>query len=194
VYMGPNASISWNQVDNKPGDLAYLGDLPVLPGYIKSTYIDSTEIRSPKITGGTITGGLFRTSAYDDQRIEIDDYEFAGYDRRNRRHGLNIEVGTAQTDYYYQGDIVGTIEASTDYFDIHPNRYVDMNLGNGYCTTYTYGDWCFGNYAIGFFGNTPIEQQTAQLLSTNATLFGVIIKINGVLNKLDKYGLFHVYE
>jgi len=108
--------------------------------------------------------------------------------------GFGITVGTAQTEYYYQGDIIGTIEAYTDSFDIYPNRYINMNLGNSYCTTYAYGDWCFDNYAIGFFGNTPVSQQTAQLLSMNATLFDVIIKLNGLMNKLDKYGLFYVYS
>ncbi|MDR7856066.1 phage tail spike protein [Tissierella sp.] len=57
VTMGPNAYISWGNVNGKPNDLAYLDDIPYVPGYIKSTYIDSTRIESPNIIGGTITGG-----------------------------------------------------------------------------------------------------------------------------------------
>jgi phage minor structural protein len=57
VIMGPNAYISWRQVDDKPRDLAYLDDIPTLPSYIRSTYIDSTRVESPNIIGGTIRGG-----------------------------------------------------------------------------------------------------------------------------------------
>ncbi|TCU72858.1 phage minor structural protein [Tissierella praeacuta] len=57
VTMGPNAYISWGQIDDKPRDLAYLDDIPYLPDYIQRTYIDETRIESPKIYGGTIRGG-----------------------------------------------------------------------------------------------------------------------------------------
>lgn len=54
IQMGANAYISWNNVYNKPTDLAYKSDIPTLPSYIKSTYIDSTTIQSPTIVGGSI--------------------------------------------------------------------------------------------------------------------------------------------
>jgi hypothetical protein len=145
------------------------------------------------INGGTITGSLIRTDVSGTQRIELDSYEFAAYDSLNRKHGINIIVGTAQSDYYYKGNIKGTIEATSGTFDIYPNSGVDMTIGNGYCTTYAYGGWCF-NDEIGFFGNIPVSQQTAQRLASDATLSQVIIKINGILDKLGNYGLFYVYD
>ncbi|MDK2878135.1 MAG: hypothetical protein PWR06_851 [Thermoanaerobacteraceae bacterium] len=154
--------------------------------------INGGTINGVIINGGTITGSLIRT-AVEGQRIELDDYEFAAYDSRNRKHGINIIVGTAQSDYYYQGNIKGTIEATSGTFDIYPNSGVDMTIGNGYCTTYAYGGWCF-NDEIGFFGAIPVSQQTAQRLSSSATLSQVIIKINGILDKLGNYGLFYVYD
>lgn len=161
-------------------------------GTINGGTINGTEINGVTINGSTITGGLIRTDT-DGERIELDSYEFAAYDNLNRKHGINIMVGTAQSDYYYQGNIKGTIEATSGTFDIYPNSGVDMTIGNGYCTTYAYGGWCF-NDEIGFFGNTPVSQQTAQRLSSSATLSDVIIKINGILDKLDRYGLFYVYD
>lgn len=159
---------------------------------IEGPIITGGTINGGTINGGTITGSLIRT-AVEGQRIELDDYEFAAYDSRNRKHGINIIVGTAQSDYYYQGNIKGTIEATSGTFDIYPNSCVDMTIGNGYCTTYAYGGWCF-NDEIGFFGAIPVSQQTAQRLSSSATLSQVIIKINGILDKLGNYGLFYVYD
>lgn len=80
VTMGPNAYISWGNVYSKPNDLAYLDDIPDLPGYIKSTYIDSTRIESPNIIGGTITGGSIvsnstinvSTNAYIGRKLYLD--------------------------------------------------------------------------------------------------------------------------
>lgn len=50
VTMGPNATISWNQVTNQP-------TIPVLPSYITQTKITSTTVESPIIVGGEIRGG-----------------------------------------------------------------------------------------------------------------------------------------
>ncbi len=63
VEMGPNAYISWDNVSSKPNDLAYLDDIPYVPGYIKSTYIDSTRIESPNIFGGYIYGGRIESGS-----------------------------------------------------------------------------------------------------------------------------------
>lgn len=51
IRMGPNATISWSNVTDKPS-------IPVIPSYIKSTYIDETTIMSPEIYGGYIYGGI----------------------------------------------------------------------------------------------------------------------------------------
>lgn len=50
VFMGKSATISYNQVSDKPY-------IPTVPAYITSTKITSTSIESPNILGGTITIG-----------------------------------------------------------------------------------------------------------------------------------------
>ncbi len=45
---------------------------------------------------------------------------------------------------------------------------------------------------VGFFDKEPIMQQTATKLSSNATLSDVIVKVNGILGKLENYGLIKI--
>lgn len=162
-------------------------------GTINGGTINGGTINGGVINGGTITGSLIRTDVPGYDRIEMDNWWFACKDSRDRFHGALIDIGMAKIDFYYRGDIKGTIEATSGTFDIYPNSGVDMTIGNGYCTTYAYGGWCFYD-EIGFFGNIPVSQQTAQRLSSSATLSDVIIKINGILDKLGSYGLFYVYN
>jgi len=144
VYMGPTASISWNQVDNKPGDLAYLDDIPVLPRYIKSTYIDSTEIRSPKITGGTITGGLFRTAPQGHNRPELKGTGFKAYDAANQLHGIVLDSGNfSRIDFYFQDELRGVIQQAGGTFSIYPWKNASMALGISGKITRDFGDWDF---------------------------------------------------
>lgn len=57
ITMGPNATIGWQQVQQKPGNLATTDQIPTIPSYIESTKITKTTIESPNISGSTITGG-----------------------------------------------------------------------------------------------------------------------------------------
>jgi phage minor structural protein len=155
--------------------------------------INGGTINGVIINGGTITGSLIRTDVPGYDRIEMDNWWFACKDSSDRFHGALIDIGMAKIDFYYRGDIKGTIEATSGTFDIYPNSSIDMTIGNSYCITYAYGGWCF-NDEIGFFGAIPVSQQTAQRLSSSATLSDVIIKINGILDKLGSYGLFYVYN
>lgn len=45
---------------------------------------------------------------------------------------------------------------------------------------------------VGFFDKEPIMQQTATKLPSNATLTDVIVKVNGILGKLENYGLIKI--
>lgn len=83
IAMGPNAVISWNNVNSKPtfatvatsgkySDLTGRPSIPSLPSYIKNTKITSTTIESPTITGGTITGATVQ-SISGNYKVVLDD-------------------------------------------------------------------------------------------------------------------------
>jgi len=90
VTMGPNATISWNQVTEQP----YIPPPVYLPDYIKSTYIDSTNVVSPYITGGTLTGSVIRTGA-SGVRLNIDANGIVSYNEYNAQHGFVLQSGYA---------------------------------------------------------------------------------------------------
>lgn len=77
--MGPNATISWNQVTNQP-------TIPVLPSYITQTKITSTTVESPIIVGGEIRGGKLTsdstinvtTDAYIGNNLYLGNYASSG--------------------------------------------------------------------------------------------------------------------
>ncbi|WP_187288889.1 hypothetical protein [Clostridium sp. BNL1100] len=46
--------------------------------------------------------------------------------------------------------------------------------------------------AVGFFDKEPIPKQTASKLPNTATLDDVITKVNGILGKLENYGLLDI--
>lgn len=157
--------------------------------------INGGTINGGTINGGTITGSLIRTAKDGRNRIEISSGGLFSYDNKDRWHGLVIDIGEGVNalGFFYHGDMVGTIAAIDSTLSVYPTAGGYLTLGSSSGTTYTHGAWCF-NDEIGFFGNTPVSQQTAQRLSSSATLSQVIIKINGILDKLDRYGLFYVYD
>ncbi|MCR4430638.1 MAG: hypothetical protein NUV45_06425 [Tepidanaerobacteraceae bacterium] len=168
----------------------------ITAGKITATIqIESPIINGSIINGGTITGSLIRTDKDGYNRIEISNDGLFSYDSSNRWHGLVIDIGEGVNalGFFYHGDMVGTIAAIDSTLSVYPTAGGNLTLGSSSGTTYTHGDWCF-NDNIGFFGNTPVSQQSAQLLPSSATLSQVIIKINGILDKLGKYGLFYVYD
>jgi hypothetical protein len=91
----------------------------------------------------------------------------------------------------------------TDVFTIIDNgTAIDLYLGGTHALAcgvgdgkvYTYGRWRFDGDRIGFFGATPVVQQTAALIPSpgTATAYDCAIKINGILDKLGDYGLFDI--
>jgi hypothetical protein len=71
-----------------------------------------------------------------------------------------------------------------------PAAFLTTNGAN----TDAYGMWRFRGDGIGFFGATPVTQQTATLIPTpsTATAHDCAVKINGILEKLCLYGLFDI--
>jgi len=134
VTMGPNASISWNQVTGAPS-------IPTLPGYIKSTYIDATTVQSPTIVGGTISGMYIYGS------------EFHGEGANSAYIKVGSSSGLGDIRLYRGG-------TSTPVFWIYDG--IDgisfmSNLGNGSQTaflmstgtaTYAYGTWNFSGATV----------------------------------------------
>ena len=105
VTMGPDATISWSKVTDKP-------TIPVLPSYIKSTYIDSTNVISPNITGGILTGGLIRTSLPGYERLELTGNGFIGYNAANKKNGITVETGSygfSALRFYQNDALVGNV-------------------------------------------------------------------------------------
>jgi hypothetical protein len=47
---------------------------------------------------------------------------------------------------------------------------------------------------VGFMGNTPIGQQSAQRLAAGATLEQIRVKLNGIMDKLALFGLFYTFD
>lgn len=64
VTMGPNATISWNNVTSQP-------KIPTIPDYIKSTKITHASIESPMIIGGTIIGGSVKSDSIIDVTTDV---------------------------------------------------------------------------------------------------------------------------
>jgi hypothetical protein len=93
VVMGPNATISWAQVTNKPS-------IPTLPSYIKSTYIDSTRIESPLIIGGELRGGSITSDTY----INVTEDAYIGnelYLSATRWCGVNWGTGSGAPSIWH---------------------------------------------------------------------------------------------
>lgn len=126
VKMGPNASISWDQVANQPF-------IPVVPEYIKSTYIDATQIFSPNIYGGTIAIGsgnnIFKA---DNRGIYLGHNLF-----ESAKFKVSMDGKLVAVDGIFSGTINGSIitggtirtaEANADRIEISRNGFNSYNL------------------------------------------------------------------
>lgn len=115
----------------------------MLPDYIQSTYIDSTTIQSP-----TITGGLFRTTAINNNRIELTGSGLISYNSSNKKHGVAIQTADFGINYsrvlFYNADsMIGAIEASNSVFaltTLSSSAKLQLYGGGG---TLALGSWDF---------------------------------------------------
>jgi hypothetical protein len=151
------------------------------------------QIESPIINGGTINGGIINGAEINGGTINVDTDITVGKSLHLYKDGSPYVIfrnaSTTSGDSLIIGEVTeqGAGIAKLDRVDlmagwlyVYDNLYVANKLS------------VEGN--IGFFGNTPVSQQTAQRLASDATLSQVIIKINGILDKLGEYGLFDVYD
>lgn len=128
IAMGPNAVISWNNVNSKPtfatvatsgkySDLTGRPSIPYVPSYITSTKITSTTIESPTITGGTITGATVQ-SINENYKVVLDD------------GALEFYYGTVKYGGITPSDALGNfyIYSSSDtYLNISPSAGLIFN-------------------------------------------------------------------
>lgn len=138
VIMGPNATISWDQVSDQP-------TIPVLPSYITSTKITSTTIESPTITGGIITGGTFRTAS-SGARIQIASNTLNTYNSVNELSGLSWGTGVGNfgdVAFYWDGNLIAEIFYSGLGLNIEPTGNNILTLGAINKTTEAMGNWNF---------------------------------------------------
>ena len=118
VIMGPNATISWNQVTNQPS-------IPVLPSYIQTTKITSTTIESPTITGGTITGITLQTAGSGNARIKL----------TSGMGDIEMIDSSNQVMFKIQNDVLGA--------RLWPYAYQHMYIGADGKTVNCSGTWNF---------------------------------------------------
>ena len=94
VIMGPNATISWNNITGVPGNI-------INPPYIQQTFIDATNIFSPNITGGVLTGSLIQT-ATTGRRIQLSGSELQSLNT-NTKDGFTLDGNTGYLQWYSNG-------------------------------------------------------------------------------------------
>lgn len=131
---------------------------------------------SAQLSLSSVTG----ISLYSHDSLKIEMADIDGSDN-NMTIILSSGTGDLQLINDGSGDII--IQSANNNVYITPDS-------TSYC--YIAGRLRHIGSRVGFFDVTPISRQTATLLDTSATLSDVIIKINGMLNKLGYYGLFEV--
>ncbi|WP_024834144.1 phage tail protein [Ruminiclostridium josui] len=124
VAMGPNATISWNQVTNQP-------TIPVLPSYITQTKITSTTVESPIIVGGEIRGGKLTS----DSTINVTTDAYIG---NNLYLGNYASSGSLKKIYFNSGAWIGNNNDFTGYG-------IEINCSSLKINGWPEGSWDFSN-------------------------------------------------
>jgi hypothetical protein len=150
VTMGPNAYISWGNVNDKPTIPTQYTDAMALSA-IESTYIDANGVWTPNvyaqnIVGTAITGIVIKTSADGTGRMVLQGAGLICYDNLNRKNGICIEDGTF--DY---GSLT-FYKAGSTYWEIN---YDD--LGKTWFHTYSGTDIVFDPAGEVNFNSRPVD-------------------------------------
>jgi hypothetical protein len=182
VTMGPEATISWLQVEEKPVDLVYQAALDnyVTNGTLSSALLDyltipglETQLGRDWIITGKIAANNISTGILTGVTINVN---------TDLTVGNNIYIGQSLADksVVFNGgtQIVANgynmkLSASDLYLE------ANVSIGSPYSN-------------VGFFGSYGYSKQSISLLSDSATLSDVIIKLNGLMTRLGYYGLFSV--
>ena len=169
-------------------------------------------INASTMTGGTINGTYINT----EKDVNVGDQVNLGnvtskgtnkavnfynnssdYSRLSLRSDGTLELINMENDPYKSCDLniqnlYNSIDMTND-LNINGTRFVTIQAGS---STLLKGDVCIGDSygGVGFYGSSPIEKQSAQKLSADATIEEIITKINGIMGKLENYGLLEINE
>ncbi len=192
VTMGPEATISWLRVENKPFIPSTASDVGALPvttiippeyhdwqavqAWVNSGYatnITSTGVYTGTIVADRIYGGTIRG-------VTID-------------VNTNLRVGNT----IYLGDTLSTGKGIifNGNCSISNNYGTDSLMISALGGVVIHGDIELGSYPsaiLSFFGSSGSSQQSISLLPASASLGDVIIKLNGLMTRLGYYGMFSV--
>ena len=172
------------------------------PSGVLTAYVDTNGklkvvdgIFTGTITGSTITGGTIRTAA-SGARIELNGNELRTYNSAGQKDGPFIDPTDGLLWIFKDGVPILTIgDGGTNKVSIQPISGYDLDIYG-----YAKESWVVDNFApdatssFGVFGVGPAVRQTATLLpeSGTSTIHDLEVKINGILSKLELYGLFNV--
>jgi len=165
VTMGANATITWNNVSDKPSDLVYDADLATaLSAYITDgelsnallsyvtgsaltttlgqDYIITGKILANQVTAGTLTGFTIQTAG-SGTRLVMNSSGIISYNSSSQKSGVTIEDGSysyGAVDFYHAGVKVGSL-----YYD----TFGGMRLSAlGGAIMYPEGTWNFSGAIV----------------------------------------------
>ncbi|MGG3987530.1 phage tail protein [Bacillus smithii] len=185
VQMGANATISWNQVGNKPFIPQSASDIGALPAnsskltYISSSGIYTGTISADQIYGGTISGVRFNTISSNGYGINIQNGSLISSNSDNTQI-LSLSSGGLTIGDYSDGGTIGSeliLDPNYLLFELRDNG-VEIFFGmKGYTPTlnvYNLSDLSGGNGSldiianVSFIGSVNFSNATVTGLNTTA--------------------------
>jgi len=146
------------------GDATFIGTITA--SAITGGTITGGAITGGTITGGTITGGIIRTADVDNDRLQLSDGKFAGYNSSNQVTGLYFDIttipatGLADIYLYHNGTPLAVFHDEITAFAFRGVAGGGFRLGGTDCPTYAEGNWSFT-------GQIDVSLATVLGLSTN---------------------------
>jgi hypothetical protein len=176
----------------------------VTTSFVNALSVTAASVAAENITGTYITGKIIRTAASPNARIQLDTNELVGYNSSNQKSGACIQVNSETLYMYSAGVAYGAIYAGTGNMTVTVGSGSDLLLGTSGVHTYINGS------TIGFFGSSAVQQSATNITKTTTETSGATYSsneqdmlthlkadvtqlfstVNGVIDKLQTYGLF----
>lgn len=175
IQMGPNAVLSWEQVDGRP-NTTFIGPDGIYTG----------ELTAEQITAGTISADMIDTTNLYAERIKQPGYPNNYGDIGGSLGGLNLYESNSRYFAIYKGAAEAYLYAmgnsflsSSDYGTYAYNDWDFTTANNVYLNGYAESGHTHGSYYIKNY-------TTSDSISISATEFGLIIR-NGstILGQID---------
>jgi len=152
VTMGANATITWNNVSDKPSDLVYDADLATaLSAYITDgelsnallSYVTGSALTTTLGQDYIITGKILANQVTAGTRLVMNSSGIISYNSSSQKSGVTIEDGSysyGAVDFYHAGVKVGSL-----YYD----TFGGMRLSAlGGAIMYPEGTWNFSGAIV----------------------------------------------